>query len=353
MTSVEFERVNRFEEWLGSEGIPIVRGFQVDDVNALDLKPWARKGGLGAYIYIEGGGGLTDAYVSEIPPGRSENPEKHMFEEVIYVLKGMGSTSVWIDDSHKQTFEWGEGSLFAIPLNSWHQHFNGSGSQSARYLAVTNAVKMINLFRNLDFIFDNPFVFRERFGEEEDFWTGRGTVGRMGKRHIWEVNFVPDIRIIKIPPRPDRGPVGRMHFLMAQSDIGLHVAEEPARTYAKAHRHGAGAHILTMAGSGYSLLWLEGHDKTRVDWKPGTLFSPPDRWFHQHFNTGSIPERSLRIGGASKRYAIGQDTSNVDMREGGNQIEYKDETPSIREEFEEELAKAGLKSAMPPIVRKR
>ncbi len=350
MAEVEFSTVNRYEEWLRSEGVPVVRGFHVEDVNTMELGPWPRKGGLGTYINIEGGGRLTDAYVSEIPPGASLNPEKHLFEEVIYILKGMGSASVWNEGSPRQTFEWGEGSLFTIPLNAWHQLFNGSGSSPARYLAVTNAIRMINLFRNLDFVFDNPFVFRDRFLGEEDYWNSHGTVGRMGKRHIWDVNFVPDSRNLKIPPRPDRGPVGRMHFLMAQSDLSVHVAEHPAGGYAKAHRHGAGVHILTLASSGYTLLWLEGQERRKLDWKPGTLFAPPDRWFHQHFNTSDIPERSLRVGGVSKRYLTGPDTSNVDMKEGGNQIEYEDEDPEIRQMFEAELAKTGSKSSMTAVL---
>lgn len=345
MAEIEFAKIDFYEEWLKSEGIPVARGFQVDDIYTLELGQWVRKGVRGAYINIDGKGD-RDAYIAELPPGKTENPEKHLFDEVIYILKGMGSTSVWNDSKNKHTFEWGEGSLFSIPMNSWHQHFNGSGSSAARYLAVTDANRMINLFRNIDFIFNNPFVFQDRLSGEEDYWNTRGIVGRMGKRHIWEVNFVPDIRTMKIPPRPDRGPVGRMHFFMAACDMNIHVAEHPSGGYAKAHRHGPGVHILTLAGSGYSLLWLEGHEKTKVNWKPGTLFGPPDRWFHQHFNTSGVPERSLRIGGVSKRYSVGRDSSNVDVKVGGDQIEYEDEGPEIRREFERELARNAVRSVM-------
>ena len=352
MTQVEFTKVNFYEEWLKSEGIPVVGGFDVEDVNTLQLAQWPRTGGLGTYINIEGSGGFTNAYVSEIPPGANLNPEKHLFEEIVYVLQGTGATSVWNDEGHKQTFEWGKGSLFAIPLNAWHQHFNGSGSSPARCLAVTDAPRMMNLLRELDFIFDNPYVFEDRLSGEEDYWIRRSAVGRMGKRHVSETNFVPDLMDLDIPPRPDRGPVGRIHFLMGHSNMGVHVAEHPAGAYVKAHRHGPGVHILTLAGSGYSLLWLEGQEKTKTIWKPGTLFGPPNRWFHQHFSTSDIPERSLRIGGGSQRYSTGVDTSNVSTREGGDQIEYEDEDPEIKREFEKELAKTGVKSTMPALGRR-
>jgi gentisate 1,2-dioxygenase len=62
-----------------------------------------------------------------------------MFEEMIYVLKGRGATSVWLDDGKKQTFEWQERSFFSIPLNAWHQHFNGQGSETVRFIGYTNA----------------------------------------------------------------------------------------------------------------------------------------------------------------------------------------------------------------------
>ena len=57
-----------------------------------------------------------------------------------------GATNVWQSDGQKHSFEWQTGSLFAVPLNAWYQHFNGSGSEPARYFAVTNAPFMINLF---------------------------------------------------------------------------------------------------------------------------------------------------------------------------------------------------------------
>ena len=354
MTQVEFTKVNFYEDWLKSEGIPIVDGFHVEDVNEVQLSSWPRKEGLGAYVILDGGGGITDAYVCQIPPGKSLSPQRHMFQEVIYILKGTGATSVWNEENQKQTFEWGPGSLFAIPLNAWHQQFNGSGSDPVRYLGVTNAPRMMNIFRNLDFIFGNSFAFKDRFFGEEDYWTSHGTVGRIGKRNIWETNFIPDLTSLKVPARPDRGPVGRQGFVMAHSDLAIQLAEHPVGSYPKAHRHGSGAQILTLAGSGYTLLWVEGQEKVRLDWKPGTLFSPPDRWFHQHFNTSNVSELSLRVAQSSPRYAPtemeGWDKANVSTREGGDQIEYEDEEPEIRQMYEAELAKSGIKSTMPALA---
>ena len=50
-------------------------------------------------------------------------------------------------------------------MNAQHQHFNGSGTETARFAAVTNLAIIMNIYHNTDFIFDNPFVFNDRAGE--------------------------------------------------------------------------------------------------------------------------------------------------------------------------------------------
>ena len=75
------------------------------------------------------------------------------------MLDGRGSTTVWNDAGARITFEWKAGALFAIPLNTWHQHFNGSGREPARYVAVTNAPPVINLYEDIDFVFGTKHDF--------------------------------------------------------------------------------------------------------------------------------------------------------------------------------------------------
>src|SRR5205823_11311403 len=95
------ERVNAYTQFLSNERVPVVRGFAIEDLKTLELGAWARKGGRGAYVNLEGTGGTNDAYVCEIPPGGSLNPERHLFEEMIYVVDGTGSTSVWYAEVQK------------------------------------------------------------------------------------------------------------------------------------------------------------------------------------------------------------------------------------------------------------
>jgi len=96
----------------------------------------------------------------------------------VYVLSGNGSTQVWQDGGQPLSFEWQAGSFFAIPLNAHHQLFNGSGTHPARLMAATTAPEALNQYHNLEFVFNNPFVFKDRFDpEQSDFFTAEGHPG--------------------------------------------------------------------------------------------------------------------------------------------------------------------------------
>src|SRR6266508_3557732 len=128
-----------YKEWQRSEGVPALTGFYIEDLKTVELAPWPRKGGRGLFVNLEGAGGQNDMQVVELAPGQASELERHLYEEMVYVVDGRGSTSVWYDEGRKQTFEWGPGSLFGIPLNANYRHFNSSGVNPARLASVTNA----------------------------------------------------------------------------------------------------------------------------------------------------------------------------------------------------------------------
>jgi oxalate decarboxylase/phosphoglucose isomerase-like protein (cupin superfamily) len=345
--------IDVYRDWQREEGLPVITGLYVQDLKDIELGPWKRRGGAGAFINLLGAGDVDDAYVCEIAPGKSLRPERHLFEELIFVLKGRGATTVWADNGREQTFEWQEGSLFSVPLNARHQHFNGQGSEPARYVAITDAPLMMNLFHNLDFVFNNPFPFNDRFQGEEGYFSGKG-------EWLWhahkETNFVPDLRRAEMESTPSRGKDNKhLGFQLSDGLMYSFIAEFPTGTYKKAHRHGPGAHIVILSGQGFSLLWPEGKEKTRIDWQPGSLIVPPQMWFHQHFNTGASPARYLAMlmhsGG---KYYISSTLFpkevGVSLKEGGQQIEYEDEEAAIHRAFESELARNRAACAMKGVV---
>jgi mannose-6-phosphate isomerase-like protein (cupin superfamily) len=331
-----------YEKWQQTEGIPVIKGYHVEDVKTLPLGPWKRKGGSGAFLNLSRSERVNDTYICEIPPGGDLKPQRHLFEEMIYVVSGRGATSIWNEGEPKQTFEWQAGSLFSPPLNTWHQHFNGQGDKPVRYVAMTCAPQVINLFNTLDFVFNNNYVFHDRFKSEEDYFSSQG---KMGPELLWESNFIPDVPGIKLMSWGVKG--AGMHaifFHLSNNNSFAHISEWPVGTYQKAHRHGPGAQIIIVKGKGYSLMWPEGQPKVKIDWHEGSIFSPPDRWFHQHFNAGSGPTRFIAMHfGGGKRFRTGEKWRGVEStKTGGDQIEYEDEDPEIRQQYERELAKEGL-----------
>ena len=337
-----------YDQWASSQGIDVVKGFGVENVYEVPLKWWERMGGYGVFINLEGTGYLDDAYVCSIPAGKGLRPQRHLFEELVYILEGRGATTVWQDNGARQSFEWQKGSLFAIPLNAWYQHFNGQGDREARFISVTSAPLVFNLFHSEDFIMNNPYAFSERFQGQEGYFTGRG---RLYQDRVLETNFVADAIHIEPIAWHERGKGNRtIFFELAQCTMGAHVSEFPVGLYKKAHRHGPGAHVMILSGQGYSFMWPEGTKRMRFDWKPGSLVVPPEDWFHQHFNSGKQPARYLALKMLSRRYKLvpGKIKSDVSVKKGGQQIEYEDEDPEIRRVFEASCAKAGATVMMPP-----
>jgi hypothetical protein len=104
-----------YEAFQAKEGIPSVTGFFIEDLMDVEVKPWARMGALGSFLNL-GEQQEADAYICEIRR-KADRAQHHMFETLIYIHKGRGSTTVWFEGDAKQTFEWSAGTIFAIPLN--------------------------------------------------------------------------------------------------------------------------------------------------------------------------------------------------------------------------------------------
>ena len=345
------KRIDTYADWQAEQNIPIISGFFISDINTAELAHWELKGGPAAFVMLEGAGGTNDAYICEIPAGGQLKPQKHMHEEMVYITQGHGATTVWQNDGqNKHTFEWGPGSLFAMPINANYQHFNSSGSEPARYYAVTNCSFVMNLFHSVDYIYNNNYVFKDRFDPEagEYFNSDPEIYGRF----FMPTNFVPDIRTLGLADYSERGKGStNMKFDLANNTMGAHVSEFPVGTYKKCHRHGPGAHVIIVSGEGYSDLWQEGAEHERVHWKPGSVVVPPDQWFHQHFNSGAQPARYLALRWNSWRYNFMKQKNRegetfTSIKEGGSQIEFEDENPAIHKDFEAALGKAGAKCTM-------
>src|SRR5256886_3628275 len=211
-----FSEKTPYEQWIEKEAVPILEGYFVVNVRTAQLKPWKRLGANGAIINLEGAEATDGAYLCEIAPGASTNPQRYMFEESIYVLDGEGETTVWHENRPKQTFKWKKGTLFSPPLNTWRIHKN-TGRVPARFISVTDLPLVMDLYHNADFIFNNDFVFRDRYNNQPDYFTvneskmkiagsaatfGEGEKGAVG---VLDTGLIPDLNQIQLFAAKARG----------------------------------------------------------------------------------------------------------------------------------------------------
>jgi uncharacterized RmlC-like cupin family protein len=344
-----------YQDFVKSEGAPLYEGSALADLAHVELADWERRGGKVAYTRL---GNQEDGYnmqIVEIPPGGQLKPEHHMYDALMFVLSGGGASTIWQEGEPKRTIEWQEGSLLAIPLNAWHQEFNRSGTEPCRVVFISNMGRVINLYNNIDFVFNNKYVFSDRYSYAmEDFldkevqWAPR----------VLETNFISDIRALELNPFPERGNrTSIMRMSMAGTSIGMHCMGVSEGTYVTAHRHGPGALVMVVAGEGYELFFRQGDEKNRTKLvaNPYTVVSPKLNEYHQHFNTGKGEYRMLAFRGTGIRYGHGSSYSAAKTAQSKDpfaysyKIAYEQEDPEIREDYYRELEKRGIDLRLKPL----
>ena len=351
--------IDPYKDWAEGEGIPIHLDF---GHNLLELETglWDRYEARGCFAHTHGAGDFMSNYVIEVPPSSKTRPVKHLYEVFCFVLSGHGSTKVWLPNGETRVFEWGPKAMFAIPLNCEYQIFNSTGNESVRVSCTNDAPITLNLYHNVDFVFNNPFQFPERAGQSKHF-DGEGDLSAYShgtnpvKRNVWETNFVHDLTSFKLYELEARGKGStNMSFILADGTMHAHVSQIPKGRYKKAHRHAAGTHVHAIDGSGYSLLWHEGDSEFKeFPWKHGFMYTPPFWMFHQHFNTCPVPARYLACSLGSRKYPMialrrrsAEGGGSISIQQGGRQIEYEDQDPRIHRKWLEALRETGVASEM-------
>ena len=338
-----------YEAWMESQGLPVYTGHFVADPRALELAPWPERGVNAAFIQLMGMRGVCETRITEIPPGQTSEPFKMGVSEIVYVLDGQGLTTVWAGDGPKKTFEWQKSSLFILPRNCWYQFANARGDRPARILNYNHFPLALSAIPDLKFFLkgsiDEPELL---YGKGDDFYAEAKMVtrdipgGRPDETISWHAHFIPDMSAWdKIVAHPGRGAGGyRVVVEFPGVSMNCHMSVFDPQLYKKGHKHGPGRVIVIPKGDGYSVLTpgpgVPG-ERTICPWQEGSIFVPPDNWYHQHFNTGVGPARYLALhalpqfGGGPYRH----------------QLEYAHEDPWVRETFEAQLAKRDLPSLMP------
>ena len=173
-----------YEDWVEREGMPCTKtcgcylpGPRNETVAAYGVN--------GAAVHLTGQGDFGNVFLIDIPAGKSTDPQRHLYEEVVYVVEGRGSTQIELPDGRTHSFEWQPRSMFAIPLNAKHRYFNGDGQKRALLASVTSLPLMLKLFHDDSFIFDNSHFFKGRVGKDT-YYTGDGdlTLVRRRPEHV-------------------------------------------------------------------------------------------------------------------------------------------------------------------------
>ena len=66
-----WSRSYTYDDWMERQGIPIYRGYYIEDLRTLQLGWWDARQCNAAFIQLVGQEGITSARVTEIPPGKN------------------------------------------------------------------------------------------------------------------------------------------------------------------------------------------------------------------------------------------------------------------------------------------
>src|SRR6266511_1253963 len=335
-----------YDSFMESEGIPVFRDIGIDKVQNLPLVPWKRTGGRGHYIQLYGTESKWGCYVVEVPPAGALNPEKHVFE-------------------------WQKGSMFSIPMNACHRLVNAT-SGGALLLAGTTAPNVLNMINSVDAVFNNAFVFRDRFDGADDFFKPKDEIEPDPVRGLAmrRTNFIPDAVNCDLP-LDNRRSVGarRVEPFMTNNQFYFWIGQHETGRYSKGHAHSSAAVLICLKGRGYTYSWPErcgvtpwqdgfANEVRRQDYEPvGLVTAAPGgaRWFHQHFGVGREPLRLTAWFGPHNPGrdpgAPGEkhtDYTAIDINQGGTSIPYWMEDPDIRQAYEATPRANGVETRMDP-----
>jgi len=161
-------------------------------------------------------------------------------------------------------------------------------------------------------------------------------------------------------------------FSMCGNTLSPHVSTWGPAQYQAAHRHGPGATVLIVRGEGMALMWPSvagtqpwtgGHAASvvRADFRPGTLYSPPDDWYHTHVNLGPGDATYLAVTPKGREFRL-----QADPEPGHNPVVERaerlpdkrlpilirpaDEDPMLRKILQDALAARGVHETAQPIA---
>lgn len=357
-TGVPWDGRTPFERWVADDlKLPRHTGYAAGPLGTLEVAWWEQRGFSAGFVDVIGAESLGGMFVGELAPRSSSKKTRQLYEEIIYVLSGIGTATVTTPEG-SVSFEWGPRSLFAIPLNCTYQLHNTSGQQPARFVSVNTLPITYSLYRDEDFIYNTdrdfgrlklPSSAADAVLYEPDASFERTAV------NLYDTLFVPDALAVERTRFLARGEAtNSVYFEMANSPISSHAMDLAGGTFFNPHRHGPSAFVFTVKGAGYTLMWPDGGEVQRWDWPKDDVgvVVPPNGWWHGHFVT-SDEGCQVAIKLMSRKFPLSHtfDRVHKHISEGGTVLRYNDLEEGLRtriwDMFVEECAKNGLEAKLP------
>ena len=268
--------VDSYEDWAAGEGIPILTGAALD-LLSVETRPWARFGVDGAFCHLQARDDFLSVLLLDLAPGARSAPQHHLFEAAFVALAGGGTVELELAGAPARRLEWGADSVISVPMNARYRLVNSS-PEHARLVLFSDLRYLLNLYRNEQFLFATEMDFPEPAAAES---------------------------VIRDVATRDLGGADRRSLDLAASALGCDLRALAPKSYGRARRQMQGAHLLVIAGAGYTRIAAETGDETeRIDWRRGTLFAAPGMRFVQHFNPGAASARLLDVQLGSERYPL-------------------------------------------------
>ena len=171
------EKDTPYLRFVRGDGLDIISAQYVPDLCTVDLKPWPRRGdgAKGVFINHEASRTSNDCYVCEIAPGKKLEPRHHLFEEMIMILAGP-RLDHGLEQFRRARHLRMEGGLDlrhpAQLLVPALQRLRAR--RSCGWSAVTNFPSVMNLYEDVDFVFNFTYDFKNRFSGEPDYFASKG-----------------------------------------------------------------------------------------------------------------------------------------------------------------------------------
>ena len=269
----------------------------------------------------------TDLTLVEIPPAGQLPPDRHLAEEMIYIIAGEGYTTMWSRPGEKpQRYQWSAGDILSPSMNAWHQHFNSSSVTPVRYVSMTSTPLSKNLFHNADFLSSSEYVFEKRWQKgisQQPVYKGSDTMDMLAGHLITDLPG----RTLQTRTDGSSGITIRPDGDMA----GNHILQMLVREYKgvellpiDGHTHPWEVVYFVLEGEGATLL-KRGDERARiVNWEKGDMFIVEANEYHDNgARVGSDPDapypRIMQMRASGYFFGVGnvgkEDHSPINLNE--------------------------------------